>query len=92
MAGSRKRNFGPLITLAVLLLATYIGSFAALPWFVGRGMIDRANVEGVMSVTHAPLIAYQRSGGPGAAYLSNVQVRWYAIGSEQRRLETLRDD
>jgi len=91
MAKSRSRYVSPVVLVA-LLLATYIGSFATLPWFVGRGIIDRKTAELVAGVIYYPVVMYQWAGLPGSGYLSSVRSRWYAIGTEQRRQVTLRGE
>ncbi|MFO1095090.1 MAG: hypothetical protein U0992_17555 [Planctomycetaceae bacterium] len=91
MAEIRKRRIVSPVVGVALLIATYIGSFATIPYFEGRGTIDRETAQTVDGSIYVPLAMYQWSGLPGSGYLSSVRRRWLAVGSEQRRQEIIRD-
>ena len=85
MAESRKRRIVSPVVVVALLLAIYIGSCATIPYFEGRGLIDRETAATVDAI-YSPLAVL-----PGSGYLSSVRSRWLAIGREQKRQAVLRD-
>lgn len=78
----RCRRVRPIV--AVAIIATYVGSFAALPWFAGRGIVASRTVERITRTIHLPLLLYQQDSLPGARRLSSIRNRWYWIGTAQR--------